>query len=171
MEGFVGNAEGSAVSLDRAGYQGTAQVDYWFQIEINMKKDGTDEVEIPILKNLALYLDQDRVHKWIGSYLEKTINDFLRELDYREHVLLNTTPAAAEAAAKRAEQDAKWIQGAKDHAARALAASHRELGPDGPATAPPTTVQTGESIPGVFGDPEDLSESLIFEVDQLLRSL
>jgi len=168
---FIKKAEGSAMSLGRAGHRGTSQVDYWFQIEINMKRDGTDPEEIPILKNLARYLDQDRVYKWIGSYLEKTINDFLRGLDYREHVLLNTTPAAAEAKRKSKEAEAKWIQDRKDAHHRTMAASHRELGRDGPATAPPTTVQAGESIPGVFGEPEDLSESLIFEVEKLLRNL
>jgi hypothetical protein len=160
---FIKKAEGSAMSLGRAGHRGTSQVDYWFQIEINMKRDGTDPEEIPILKNLARYLDQDRVHKWIGSYLEKTINDFLRELDYREHVLRNTTPKAAEEAAKRevfARREEEYAE------------MTRERDPaQGPATAPPTTVQAGESIPGVFGEPEDLSESLIFEVDEILRNL
>ena len=163
MYDFVKKAEASAVSLGQAGHRGTAQVEYWFQIEINMKRDGTDPEDIPILKNLARYLDQDRVYRWIGSYLEKTINTFLGELNYHEHVLANTTPAAAAAAKKREEEYAR--SGATN---RQIAATRPT---QGAATAPATTVQTGESIPGVFEEPEDLSESLIFEVEKLLRNL
>tara|TARA_R110002020_G_scaffold168416_2_gene357164 strand:+ start:1683 stop:4565 length:2883 start_codon:yes stop_codon:yes gene_type:complete len=163
MHDFVKKAEASAVSLGQAGHRGTAQVEYWFQIEIDMKRSGTDPEDIPILKNLARYLDQDRVYRWIGSYLEKTINTFLGELNYREHVLGNTTPAAVAAAKKREEEYAR------------TGATNRQIATtrptQGAATAPATTVQAGESIPGVFGEPEDLSESLIFEVEKLLRNL